>query len=131
MTSSNYVKIDWSSYSHSFIQLGEPSPSVDDYQYHPPEDDMSNVLTTKDIFALDIDDYFPKSEHVPTDFVNNKASYANLLYYRWLDDKLKRITSRQLGISYNSNIHARDSLLSRNWAIDICIKKLCPTSNTP
>ncbi|EXX53896.1 uncharacterized protein OCT59_024383 [Rhizophagus irregularis] len=72
-----------------------------------------------------------KSEHVPTDFVNNKASYANLLYYRWLDDKLKRITSRQLGISYNSNIHARDSLLSRNWAIDICIKKLCPTSNTP
>ncbi|CAB5216221.1 hypothetical protein RhiirA1_461676 [Rhizophagus irregularis] len=52
-----------------------------------------------------------KSEHVPTDFVNNKASYANLLYYRWLDDKLKRITSRQLGISYNSNIHARDSLL--------------------
>ncbi|EXX53209.1 uncharacterized protein OCT59_025478 [Rhizophagus irregularis] len=45
-----------------------------------------------------------------TDFVNNKASHANLLYYRWLDSKTKRITSRRLGISYDSNIHARDSL---------------------
>ncbi|CAB4389861.1 unnamed protein product [Rhizophagus irregularis] len=43
-----------------------------------------------------------------TDFINNKSSHANLLYYRWLNGKSKRITSRRLGISYDSNIHARD-----------------------
>ncbi|CAB4380841.1 unnamed protein product [Rhizophagus irregularis] len=43
-----------------------------------------------------------------TDFINNKSSHANLLYYRCLNGKLKRITSRRLGISYDSNIHARD-----------------------
>ncbi|EXX71130.1 hypothetical protein RirG_081260 [Rhizophagus irregularis DAOM 197198w] len=47
---------------------------------------------------------------IPKDFANTKASHANLLYYRWLDGKTKRITSRRLGISYDSNIHARDSL---------------------
>ncbi|CAG8767178.1 hypothetical protein GLOIN_2v1483925 [Rhizophagus irregularis DAOM 181602=DAOM 197198] len=47
---------------------------------------------------------------ISTDFDNNKISHANLLYYRWLDGKSKRITSRRLGISYDSNIHARDSL---------------------
>ncbi|UZO23841.1 uncharacterized protein OCT59_016171 [Rhizophagus irregularis] len=50
----------------------------------------------------------PKSEHIPTDFINDKSSHTNLLYYRWLNGKSKRITSRRLGISYDSNIHARD-----------------------
>ncbi|CAB5363284.1 unnamed protein product [Rhizophagus irregularis] len=50
----------------------------------------------------------PKLEHTSTDFTNNKSSHANLLYYRWLNGKSKRITSRRLGISYDSNIHARD-----------------------
>ncbi|CAB4488367.1 uncharacterized protein OCT59_024384 [Rhizophagus irregularis] len=85
MTSSNYVKIDWSSYSHSFIQLGEPSPSVDDYQYHPPEDDMSNVLTTKDIFALDIDDYFPVN--------NNSIQQNNNFFSKKLPKDQKKILS--------------------------------------
>ncbi|CAB4399033.1 unnamed protein product [Rhizophagus irregularis] len=50
----------------------------------------------------------PKLEHTSTDFTNNKSSHTNLLYYRWLNGKSKRITSRRLGISYDSNIHARD-----------------------
>ncbi|PKK67457.1 hypothetical protein RhiirC2_783479 [Rhizophagus irregularis] len=49
-----------------------------------------------------------KLEQTSTDFINNKSSHANLLYYRCLNGKLKRITSRRLGISYDSNIHARD-----------------------
>ena len=49
-----------------------------------------------------------KSKQAPTSFINNKVSHANLLYYRWLEEKLKRITSRRLGISYDSAIHARD-----------------------
>uniref|UniRef100_U9T2B7 DUF8211 domain-containing protein n=1 Tax=Rhizophagus irregularis (strain DAOM 181602 / DAOM 197198 / MUCL 43194) TaxID=747089 RepID=U9T2B7_RHIID len=49
-----------------------------------------------------------KSDDIPTDFFNDKSSHANLLYYRWLNGKSKRITSRRLGILYNSNIHARD-----------------------
>ncbi|PKB91974.1 hypothetical protein RhiirA5_446650, partial [Rhizophagus irregularis] len=27
----------------------------------------------------------PKSDDIPTDFINTKSSYANLLYYRWLN----------------------------------------------
>uniref|UniRef100_U9U9B2 DUF8211 domain-containing protein n=1 Tax=Rhizophagus irregularis (strain DAOM 181602 / DAOM 197198 / MUCL 43194) TaxID=747089 RepID=U9U9B2_RHIID len=49
-----------------------------------------------------------KLDDIPTDFFNDKSSHANLLYYRWLNGKSKHITSRQLGISYNSNIQARD-----------------------
>ncbi|PKB96620.1 hypothetical protein RhiirA5_434527 [Rhizophagus irregularis] len=50
----------------------------------------------------------PIRDDIPTDFINDKSSHANLLYYRWLNGKSKRITSRRLGISYNSNIQARD-----------------------
>ncbi|PKB93361.1 hypothetical protein RhiirA5_441493, partial [Rhizophagus irregularis] len=49
-----------------------------------------------------------KLDHIPIDFINDKSSHANLLYYRWLNGKSKSITSRRLGISYDSNIHARD-----------------------
>ncbi|PKY57365.1 hypothetical protein RhiirA4_428932 [Rhizophagus irregularis] len=43
------------------------------------------------------------------DFIDNKASHANLLYHRWLSGQPKHHYSKRLGISFISSIHARDA----------------------
>jgi hypothetical protein len=61
MTSSNFVEIDWSQTSHSFVQLGEPGKPYYD-STEPIEDaEMLKEFTMKDIFFLDIDDILPPS----------------------------------------------------------------------
>lgn len=42
-------------------------------------------------------------------FINDKASHANLLYYRWLSGRSKKNFSHRLGISYTETLHARNA----------------------
>ncbi|PKC03528.1 hypothetical protein RhiirA5_423633 [Rhizophagus irregularis] len=51
---------DWSSTSqHSFIQFGYPTPARDDSENSIQNTELQIILTTKDIFFLDIDDIYP------------------------------------------------------------------------
>ncbi|EXX72643.1 hypothetical protein RirG_067450 [Rhizophagus irregularis DAOM 197198w] len=92
---------------HKDTQCGIPTPFVMSHHRHAcviHQRTFSQNHCFKNIKKKPL----PKSDDIPTDFINTKSSYANLLYYRWLNGKSKRITSRRLGISYNSDIHARD-----------------------
>ncbi|POG57870.1 hypothetical protein GLOIN_2v1735928, partial [Rhizophagus irregularis DAOM 181602=DAOM 197198] len=98
---------------HFYFGIYVPCPHVNDPE-HFHKDTQCSILplcyVTTSTRMRHSSTYIQNPATTSTDFVNNKASHANLLYYRWLDSKTKRITSRRLGISYDSNIHARDSL---------------------
>ncbi|EXX66250.1 hypothetical protein RirG_125600 [Rhizophagus irregularis DAOM 197198w] len=60
MTSTPYIEIDWSSTSqHSYPQLGEPTSPENDSENILHNTEPLTVLSSKDIFFLDIDDIYP------------------------------------------------------------------------
>ncbi|PKY57746.1 hypothetical protein RhiirA4_479055 [Rhizophagus irregularis] len=60
MSSTNSIEIDWSSTSqHSFIQLGDSPPPQDDSEISLYNTELPTVLTSKDVFFLDIDNIYP------------------------------------------------------------------------
>ncbi|GBC11424.1 uncharacterized protein OCT59_025485 [Rhizophagus irregularis] len=60
MTSTPYIEIDWSSTSqHPFPQLGDPTPPENDSDKILHNTELPTVLSSKDIFFLDIDDIYP------------------------------------------------------------------------
>ncbi|RGB34910.1 hypothetical protein C1646_759955 [Rhizophagus diaphanus] len=61
-SSKNHIDIDWSTPStHSFVQLGTTSTSRDDSHYYVQDFEPEVILTSKDIFYIDIDDILPPS----------------------------------------------------------------------
>ncbi|CAB4427396.1 unnamed protein product [Rhizophagus irregularis] len=93
MASSNFINIDWSSASqHSFTQLGNPIPLQNDSENLLHDTEPPPVLTTEDIFFLDIDDiysftystlHYEEPELEETDSIND---YFNSLLYTPIEE---------------------------------------------
>ncbi|CAB5381435.1 unnamed protein product [Rhizophagus irregularis] len=75
MSSTPLIEIDWSSTpQHSYVQLGDPTPpenNSDDISYNT---ERPVILSTKDIFFLDIDDIYPYT-YSTLHFEDNEAEY--------------------------------------------------------
>ncbi|RGB43046.1 hypothetical protein C1646_750266 [Rhizophagus diaphanus] len=60
-SSKNHIDIDWSTPStHSFVQLGTSTPRENSH-YYVQDFEPEVILTSKDIFFIDIDDILPSS----------------------------------------------------------------------
>ncbi|PKB97874.1 hypothetical protein RhiirA5_384354 [Rhizophagus irregularis] len=72
-------------YTYSALHLED-----DDLEetYDDDEEDYFKQLLNTSLNAEIQEKHEPKSDNIPADFINDKSSHANLLYYRWLNDSI-------------------------------------------